>query len=83
MSGILAVDGIKKELEGKRDQALAELRVYLQAPVGIGEHGGICEEIKNKLLAVGNCDSIIDTIDKYVKVTEEGSNTAEDSAENE
>ena len=83
MSGILAVDGIKKELEGRRDQALADLRVYLQAPVGIGEHGGICDEIKKKLTAVGEFDSILDTIEKYVKVNEEDGKTSESSAENE
>ena len=83
MSGILAVDGIKKELEGKRDQALADLKVYLQAPVGVGEHSSICDEIKKKLAAVGDCDAILDTITKYVSVNTEESETDKSSDKNE
>jgi hypothetical protein len=88
MSGILAVDGIKKELEGKREQALADLRVYLQSPVGVGEHSGICAEIKRMLAAVGECDSVIDTIDRYVKRaddkdTVETTDNAESTSDNE
>ena len=67
MSGLLSIEGIKKETEGQRDQSLADLQIYLQAPVGVGEHGGICEEIKTKLRKISDLDSILSTIDEYIK----------------
>ncbi len=73
MSAILAINGIKKELEGKRDQALFDLRIYLTSPVGVGEHSSLCEEVKNKINLIGDCDSLLDTIEKYIKPQEDQS----------
>jgi hypothetical protein len=84
MSSILAIDGIKKELEGLKDQALAEVRIYLQSPVGVGEHSDICSELKKLMTKVGEYDSLIETIDRYINIkTEDDGNTSESSAENE
>jgi selenophosphate synthase len=67
MNAILMVGGIKKELEGQRDQALANLKIYLTTPVGVGEHSDISAEVKTLLAKIGECDSILDTIDKYIQ----------------
>jgi len=62
----LAINGITKEIEGLRDQALADLQVYTQASVGVGEHGDITAEIKRKLEAIDSYDSLLETINRYV-----------------
>jgi hypothetical protein len=43
------IQGLYNEYLGLRDQALAELSVYLENPVGVGEHGNIAEIVKEKL----------------------------------
>ena len=67
MNAILMVNGIKKELEGKRDQQLANLKIYLENPVGVGEHSDISAEVVDLLKKVDEYDSVIDTIDKYIQ----------------
>ena len=67
MSAELIVTGIKKEFEGKRDQALADLRVYLTAPVGVGEHSSLSVEVKNIVERIADADAVIDTLDKYIQ----------------
>ena len=42
------VKGIYSEYVGKRSQVLAEIEVYLNSPVGVGEHSKISVEIKNR-----------------------------------
>ena len=84
MSSILAIDGIKKELEGLKDQTLAEVRIYLQSPVGVGEHSNICTELKKLMTKVSEYDSIIETIDRYINIkNDDDDNTTESSAEKE
>ena len=39
------VKGIYSEYVGKRSQVLAEIEVYLNSPVGVGEHSKISVEI--------------------------------------
>lgn len=67
MSAELAITGIKKELEGQRDQALADLRVYLSSPVGVGEHSRVSEEVKKIINRVSEADSVLDTLGKYIQ----------------
>jgi hypothetical protein len=67
MNAILMVNGIKKEFEGKRDQSLANLKIYLSNPVGVGEHSDISAEVKVLLTQIGEYDSLLDTINKYIQ----------------
>ena len=62
---IKVIQSIKKEYEGKRDQEIYDLQVYLTNPVGVGEHSDISFEIKKKLENIEKLDAQIDTIDKY------------------
>jgi hypothetical protein len=61
----LYVQGIFNEIAGRRDQAVADLRVLLDNPVGLGDHGNISEEIKKRLSTLDNVDSLLSTFQKY------------------
>jgi hypothetical protein len=59
------IESIKKEYEGKRGQEIYDLQVYLNNPVGVGEHSDIAEEVKKKIEKLEKLDAQIDTISKY------------------
>ena len=40
---IKILQSIKKEYEGKKDQEIYDLQVYLNNPVGVGEHSDIAK----------------------------------------
>ena len=61
----LVVDGIVKEIEGKRLQALFDINVYLQSPVGVGDHSNLSDAIKDKFNVIDKYDSLLSTIQKY------------------
>lgn len=48
-----------------RDIAIADLSVYLEHPVGVGEHSNIGDEIEAKIKIIDECDDMIDTIQRY------------------
>ena len=78
MSGQLTIIGLKKEYEGKRDQALADLRVYLTAPVGVGEHSSLSTEVKAIIDRISQCDSVLSTIGTYIQEAPQ-ENTSEEN----
>ena len=47
---------------GKMAEAKANLAVYLEAPVGVGDHSLITNEIKNLLLEIAEAKDVIQTI---------------------
>ena len=47
---------------GKMAEAKANLAVYLEAPVGIGEHSLITDEIKSLLLKIAEAKDVIQVI---------------------
>ena len=61
----LVVDGIVKEIEGKRLQALFDINVFLQSPVGVGDHSNLSDTIKDKFNVIDKYDSLLSTIQKY------------------
>lgn len=64
-TGELCLRGVLTELEGKKNQVLADAYIYLNSAVGVGEHSNICDEFKKKLDELDGIDSKIDTINKY------------------
>ena len=62
------VKGIYSEYVGQRSQVLAEIEVYLNSPVGVGEHSKISVEIKNRLEELANLDDVVNTIEKHFDV---------------
>ena len=59
------IGAIYNQWAGKRDQAIADLTIYLENPVGVGEHSNIGEEIKNKIREVDKYDSLVQTIENH------------------
>ena len=59
------ITGILNKCVGLRDIAIADLSVYLENPVGVGEHSDIGEEIERKIKYINEQDGVIESIQKY------------------
>ena len=61
---------ILTKLIGQRDIELQDLTVYINNPVGVGEHSNIGEEIEIKISTIDALESKIETINKILKQLE-------------
>ena len=59
------LDALKKKYEAEVDVARATIQVYLDKPVGIGEHPQIAEEIDKQLEIIGCAQDKLRVLDKY------------------
>jgi hypothetical protein len=59
------VDALKKKYEAEVDVAKATIQVYLDKPVGIGEHAQFADEIDKQLEAISCACDKIKVIDKF------------------
>jgi hypothetical protein len=59
------LDALKKRYEAEVDIAKATIQVYLDKPVGIGEHPQFAEEIDKQLEAISCACDKIKVIDKF------------------
>ena len=59
------LDALKKRYEAEVDIAKATIQIYLDKPVGIGEHAQFAEEIDKQLEAISCACDKIKVIDKY------------------
>lgn len=59
------ITGLITKYTGLRDIAIADLSVYLDNAVGVGEHSNIGDEIEKKIKLIDECDDMIETIQKY------------------
>ena len=59
------ITGLITKYTGLRDIAIADLSVYLDNAVGVGEHSDIGDEIEKKIKIIDECDDMIETIQKY------------------
>ena len=71
------ISGILTQYIGKRDELLADLTIYLDSPVGVGDHGDIGSVIRDKLVAIDTTDSMIETINKYFSSNKSTEDVAE------
>ena len=61
---------ILTKLIGQRDIEVQDLIVYLNNPVGVGEHSNIGEEVEIKISNIDTLESKIETINKILKQLE-------------
>ena len=61
---------ILTKLIGQRDIELQDLTVYINNPVGVGEHSNIGEEVEIKISNIETLESKIETINKILKQLE-------------
>ena len=60
--GSKLINSVELSYIGKMAEAKANLAVYLESPVGIGEHSSITDEVKNLLLEVAEAKDVIQVI---------------------
>jgi len=65
------VKGVYTEYVGKKTQVLGELEVYLNNPVGVGEHSKLSTEIKTRFEELANIEDVIETIEKHFNISDE------------
>lgn len=70
------IKSIFNEFFAKKEQAIADLEVYLENPVGVGEHSDISEEIKKKIKEIDKYSSLVDTVKDHFMAN----NNSEDQA---
>lgn len=75
------IQAIYNQFAGAREEALADLTVYLQNPVGVGEHPNIGEEIKNLVKRVDEYDSLVECMEKHFVQGNSASSSQQDSPE--
>tara|TARA_Y100001938_G_scaffold150479_1_gene241579 strand:- start:2123 stop:2356 length:234 start_codon:yes stop_codon:yes gene_type:complete len=71
----LYIQGIFNEYMGRRDQARADLEVYLNNQVAIGEHPDIAAEVKRKIEEIEKYDSLVDLMQKIFVADSEPTET--------
>ena len=59
------VTSIYNQFVGKREELIADLEVYFNNPVGVGEHPNIGEVIKEKIEEIDKYDSMANTLRSY------------------
>lgn len=64
------IKGIHAEHTGRRLRALGDLEVYLNQPVGVGEHSRISDEIESILKRIKEHDDIIAVIEEHFNLNE-------------
>jgi len=60
--GSKLINSVELSYIGKMAEAKANLAVYLENPVGVGEHSSITHEIKDLLLEIAEAKDVIQTI---------------------
>jgi len=56
---------LKKHSEGKIAMAKATAQVYMNNPVGIGEHPQVMEELEKQMMEMAKYDDVLQMIKKY------------------
>ena len=64
------LQAILTKLIGQRDIEVQDLMIYLNNPVGVGEHSNIGEEVEIKISNIDTLESKIETINKILKQLE-------------
>ena len=60
--GSKLINSVELSYIGKMAEAKANLAVYLEHPVGVGEHSSITDEIKSLLLEIAEAKDVINVI---------------------
>ena len=61
------LEAILQKLIGQRAIETQDLLVYLNNPVGVGEHSNIGEEVESKIDKIDSLNSKIETINKLIE----------------
>jgi len=62
----LLINAVKKHAEGHIAKHVANVEIYLNQSVGIGEHSDIIEDIEQELDEIAKYHDQIEVLDKYI-----------------
>ena len=71
MEKIMLLDAVRKHAEGHIAKHKANVLVYLNQTVGIGEHSDIIETIEKELEQIAKYQDQIDMLDKHFSDTDQ------------
>jgi hypothetical protein len=63
----ILLKAFKSHAQGHIDKHLANVEVYLNNPVGVGEHPDIMEAIEMELKQVAEYDDLLEMVTKYLE----------------
>ena len=66
------VSAVRSSAEGEIQKARANVEVYLQSPVGIGEHPDVLCAIQDQLDIIASNEERLQVIDKHFDINETG-----------
>ena len=58
---------LRMHAEGKIAMAKATAQVYMNRPVGIGEHPQVMEELEKQMMEIAKYDDVLEMISKYLR----------------
>lgn len=61
------IEALKAHAKGHIDKHVANVKIYLANPVGIGEHGDVIETIEKELNAIAEYHDQLEVIEKYIE----------------
>ena len=56
------VDALEKKYEAKMAEAEANIKVYMENPVGVGEHPNIVEEVEKQIKIIKESKEMLDEL---------------------
>ena len=59
------VDALEKKYEAQMAQAEANIKVYMENPVGVGEHPNIVQEVENLLKQIKDSKEMLDELKNW------------------
>lgn len=62
---ITLIEAFKKHAEGHIAKHVANVEVYLNNPVGVGEHPDIMEAIESEMKLIAEYDDMLEMTEKY------------------
>lgn len=65
------ISAMIRKLEGQIEYHKVNIEVYMQHPVGIGEHPDIMEAVESELVKLAEADEKLSTLTKYFNRTED------------
>lgn len=63
----ILLKAFKSHARGHIDKHLANVEVYLNNPVGVGEHPDIIEAIETELKQVAEYEDLLEMVEKYLE----------------
>jgi len=59
------VDALEKKYEAQMAQAEANIKVYMENPVGVGEHSNIVQEVEKLLKEIKDAKEMLDELKNW------------------